>query len=404
MRRVAITGLGVLSACGNDAPSFWHAMTAGRSGIGPITAVPLDKLSVKVAAEIKGYDPADHFDRGRLALLDRVSQIGLIAAGEALRTSGVEIDEALGARTATILGSGAPGQETLDDNYFRIYAQGGKRTHPFAVPRLMANAVVSQITMEYGLTGPAFLTASACSSAGHAIGLAFHMVRAGTVDLAITGGAEACLTFGTLKAWEALRVMAPDTCRPFSRQRKGMVLGEGAAVFVLEPLDAARRRGAPILAEIVGFGMTADAGDIVQPSLAGGARAIAHALNDASLPADAVDYVNAHGTGTAANDVTESRALRQVFGAAADRIAVSSTKSMHGHTLGAAAAVELAATVLALRDQVVPPTANYLDPDPDCDLDYVPNDARSMPLRAALCNSFAFGGLNAVLAVRRFEG
>lgn len=403
MRRVAITGMGVISACGNDSKSFWQALEAGQSGIGPIQAVSTERLSIPIAAEIKGYDPRDQFDKGRLALLDRVSQVGLIAAKEALEASGLQIDEALAQRTATIIGVGAPGQETLDENYHRLYGENAKRVHPFAVPRLMASAVASQITMEHGLTGPAFVTSSACSSAGHAIGLALQMVRAGAVDMAICGGAEACIQLGTMKGWEALRVMAPDTCRPFSAHRKGMVLGEGAAVFILEPFEAAMARGASILAELAGFGTTSDAGDIVQPSLEGGARAIELALKDAGLNREDIDYVNAHGTGTAANDVTETRALRRVFGDHADRLAVSSTKSMHGHTLGAAAALEMAATVQAMRHDVAPPTINYLEPDPNCDLDYVPNEARALPIAAALCNSFAFGGLNAVLALRKAQ-
>lgn len=403
MRRVAITGMGVISACGNDSESFWQALEAGQSGIGPIQAVSTERLSIPIAAEIKGYDPRDQFDKGRLALLDRVSQVGLIAAKEALEASGLQIDEALAQRTATIIGVGAPGQETLDENYHRLYGENAKRVHPFAVPRLMASAVASQITMEHGLTGPAFVTSSACSSAGHAIGLALQMVRAGAVDMAICGGAEACIQLGTMKGWEALRVMAPDTCRPFSAHRKGMVLGEGAAVFILEPFEAAMARGASILAELAGFGTTSDAGDIVQPSLEGGARAIELALKDAGLNREDIDYVNAHGTGTAANDVTETRALRRVFGDHADRLAVSSTKSMHGHTLGAAAALEMAATVQAMRHDVAPPTINYLEPDPNCDLDYVPNEARALPITAALCNSFAFGGLNAVLALRKAQ-
>jgi nodulation protein E len=267
----------------------------------------------------------------------------------------------------------------------------------------MANAPASQISMQCGLRGPAFAVTSACASATHAIGLAFQMVRSGQVDCAVTGGAEACITFGTLRGWEAMRVMAPDTCRPFSKDRKGLVLGEGAAILVLEPLQRAQARGAEILGEIVGFGMSADAADLTAPDQGGMVRALQGALADAQLAPQDIQYVNAHGTGTAANDETETKALREVFGQHAGKLAVSSTKSMVGHALGAAGALELVATVLALRENIVPPTIGYLGPDPACDLDYVPNEARALPIEAALSNSFAFGGLNAVLAVKKFS-
>jgi nodulation protein E len=245
--------------------------------------------------------------------------------------------------------------------------------------------------------------ASACASATHAIGLAFHMVRSGQVECAVTGGAEACITFGTVRGWEAMRVMAPDACRPFSMDRKGLILGEGAAVLVLEPLERAQSRGARILGEIVGFGMSADAADLTAPDLGGMTRAMKGALTDAKLAPHDIQYINAHGTGTAANDVAETKALHQVFGAQAAKLAVSSTKSMIGHALGAAGALELVATLQAMREGIVPPTIGYLGPDPACDLDYVPNKARAMAIDAALSNSFAFGGLNAVLAVKKFS-
>jgi nodulation protein E len=273
--------------------------------------------------------------------------------------------------------------------------------HPLTIPRMMVSAAVSHITMEHGIRGPAFTVASACASANHGIGTAFQMVRAGMVEAAVTGGTESVFTMGTLKAWDAMRILAPDTCRPFSRGRRGLVLGEGAGMMVLENFEHARARGAPILAEIVGLGMSADAGDIVLPSLEGAASAMRACLADAGLAPEEVGYINAHGTGTAMNDVTETRAIRAVFGAHADRLAVSSTKSLHGHALGAAGAIELAATLLAMAGGFIPPTANFLEADPDCDLDYVPNVARNGAIGVALSNSFAFGGLNAVLAVRR---
>ena len=267
----------------------------------------------------------------------------------------------------------------------------------------MANAGASHISMEFGITGPSFTISTACSSAGHAIGQAFWMIRSGAVDLALTGGSEAPFSFGILKAWEAMRVVSPDTCRPFSRDRHGMVLGEGAAMLLLEPLDAARARGARIHAEIVGFGMSADAGHITQPSSNGAMRAMRAALRDSGLAPEEIGYINAHGTATQANDPTEVAAIRAVFGPHAERLAVSSTKSMHGHALGAAAALEAVATGLALRDGVLPPTANFNEPDPECDLDVIPNIARQAQVECGLSNSFAFGGLNAVLALRKIS-
>jgi nodulation protein E len=281
-----------------------------------------------------------------------------------------------------------------------VYKHVRNRVHPLTIPKTMANAGASHISMEFGITGPSFTISTACSSAAHAIGQAYWMLRSGVTDLAITGGSEAPFSFGILKAWEAMRVVSPDTCRPFSKDRHGMILGEGAAMLVLEPLEAARARGARIHAEIVGFGMSADAGHITQPSVEGAARAMRAALRDASLAPERIAYINAHGTATAANDPTETAAIRAVFGAHAERLAISSTKSMHGHALGASAALECVATALALRDGLLPPTANYSQPDPECDLDVIPNQARAAQVEYALSNSFAFGGLNAVLALR----
>jgi nodulation protein E len=404
MRRVAITGMGSINALGHDAQTSWRAMLGGRSGIGPIANIPTELLLVKIAAEVRGYDPAAHFDSRRLVLLDRVSQFALIAAREAITQSGLDFRaDGLGDRTACIIGTGIGGENTHDQQARRFYADKNPRVHPLTIVRLMANAPACQVTMEFGLTGPSFAVVSACASANHAMAQAFDMVRSGRADFAVTGGSEACITVPCVKAWEAVRVTADDTCRPFCKQRRGMVLGEGAGIFVLEDYEHAQRRGATILAEFAGAGMSADAGDIVLPSTDGAAKALAGALADARMNADDVNYINAHGTGTPANDPTESAAIRRVFAAHADRLAVSSTKSVHGHALGAAGAIELLAAIGALREQAVPPTMNFLDPDPACDLDYVPNTARDMPVRAVLSNSFAFGGLNAVLALRRAD-
>ncbi|HEX3895904.1 MAG TPA: beta-ketoacyl-[acyl-carrier-protein] synthase family protein [Rudaea sp.] len=404
MRRVAITGMGSISSLGHDAGEQWRAMCEGHSGIGPIANIPTDLLNVKIAAEVRGYDPSKHFDSKRLILLDRVSQFALIAAREAVAQSGLAFTESdIGERTACIVGTGIGGENTHNEQSQRFYGDRNPRVHPLTIVRLMANAPACQITMEYKLTGPSFAVVSACASANHAMAQAFDMVRSGKVDFAVTGGTEACITVPTIKAWEAVRVTADDTCRPFCKQRRGMVLGEGAGIFVLEEYEHARQRGATILAEFAGSGMSADAGDIVLPSETGAARALASALRDARLDAGDIGYINAHGTGTPANDPTESKAIRRVFGEHANTLAVSSTKSMHGHALGAAGAIELVAAIGALRDGVIPPTANFIDPDPACDLDYVPNVAREKKVRAVLSNSFAFGGLNAVIALRRFD-
>ena len=402
MHRVVITGMGAVTPLGLTAPATWKGLCEGRSAIAPITSLPRESLRFGIAAEVRGFDPLAHFEEKKLILFDRVSQLALVAAREAIAQSGVDFArEGLGETTAVIIGTGVGGQHSNEEASRRLYGENNPRLHPLTIVRLMANAPACQISIEHALRGPAFAVVSACASSNHAITQAFHMVRSGGADAAVTGGTEACLTLGTLKAWEAMRVLADDTCRPFSKQRRGLVLGEGAAVFVLETLERAQARGANVLAEIVGAGMSADAGDIVFPSETGAASAIQRALDDAQLAADAIDYINAHGTGTPANDTTETRAIRRAFGAHADALAVSSTKSMHGHALGAAGAIELVATIGALRDGVIPPTANFVDADPECDLDYVPNTAREKTVRAALSNSFAFGGLNAVLALRR---
>ena len=404
LKRVVVTGLGAVTPIGQTVQDYWDGLKRGQSGFGPITlAVTPEELSQKVVAEIKGFDPLKHFEDRELSTLDRVSQIAVVAAREAIAQAGITFDMPLSLRTACIIGSGVGGMMTLDDTYRRVYQEKKKRVFPLSIPRLMVNAPASQISMYCGLRGPAFVIASACASATHAIGVAFQMVRSGAVDCAVTGGSEACISFGTMRGWEAMRVMAPEVCRPFSIDREGMMIGEGAAVLVLEPLERAQARGAEILGEIAGFGMSADAGDLTAPDVNGMSRAMQGALEDAALSPQDVQYVNAHGTGTAANDQTETRALHQVFGNHAKSLAVSSTKSMVGHALGAAGALEMAATIMAVRDGVAPPTTGYLGLDPACDLDYVPNEARKMPIDVALSNSFAFGGLNAVLVAKKFS-
>lgn len=402
--RVVVTGLGAVTPLGHNTASYWENLKAGASGLGPITLTPAnEELTQKVAAEVKNFDPLKHFAERQLSTLDRVSQFAVVAARQAIAQSGIVVDMPLSVRTATILGTGVGGQTTHDDSFRRVYLEKRTRVFPLTIPKLMVNAPASQVSMDCGLRGPAFAVASACASATHAVGIAFQMLRSGQIDCAVTGGAEACITFGTVRGWEAMRVMSPDICRPFSKDRMGLILGEGAAIMVLEPLERARARGAEILGEVIGFGMSADAADLTAPDRGGMVRAMQAALADAGLaPAD-IQYVNAHGTGTAANDEAETRALHEVFGPHAAKLAISSTKSMIGHALGAAGAMELVATLLAMREGIAPPTIGYLGPDPACDLDYIPNTARAMPIEAAMSNSFAFGGLNAVLVAKRFS-
>jgi len=401
MRRVAITGVGAICGLGRNTADFAEALRQGRSGIGPIESADVSTLRFQNGAEVRGYSHQPYFDDRRADFIDRFAQFAVIAAREAVAGAAIEWTQPMRENAAIITGSCVGGQGTEDTGFHEVYKLGHNRVHPLTIPKTMANAGASHISMEFGITGPSFTISTACSSAAHAIGQAFWMVRSGFTELALTGGSEAPFSFGILKAWEAMRVVSPDTCRPFSKDRRGMVLGEGSAMFVLEPLEAAVARGARVHAEIVGFGMSADAGHITQPSAEGAARAMRAALKDAGIAPEAVGYINAHGTGTLANDSTETSAIRAVFSSHADRLAVSSTKSMHGHALGAAAALECLATVLALRDGVLPPTANYTQPDPECDLDVIPNQSRQAQVEWAMSNSFAFGGLNAVLVLRK---
>jgi len=405
MTRVAITGMGVVSAIGHDVATFRQALLAGETGLLPPQDLDEVPKGIKVVGQVRDFDAEGRLGKDRLPLLDPFAQFGLAAADEAIAQAGLDLraDPSAGMKTACIIGTGGAGVATLQDGFSRLYRDGKHRVNPFTVPRYMGNAACSHVTMAHGITGPSFAVTSACASANHAIGLGFHMVRSGLVNRAVVGGTDALVNFGNLKAWEALRVVARDTCRPFSRDRSGMVVGEGAGVFVLEAWDTAAARGAPVLAEMIGFGMSADAGDITFPSVEGAARAVTGCLDDAGLsPAD-VDYINAHGTATTANDATESKVIASVFGERAGTVPVSSTKSFHGHGLGAAGGLELVACVVALRDGYLPPTLNFTEPDPDCPLDVVPNQGRAADLRVALSSSFAFGGLNAVLAVRKVD-
>jgi nodulation protein E len=407
VRRVAVTGLGAVSALGVGVQAFWDGLVAGRSGVGRIARFDPSAYLVQAAAEVRAFDPSEHFDAAQSDLLDRFAQFALVAAGEACRAAGLELTDAERSRAGVAIGSGMGGVVTQDDRYHKLYAEGITRLHPFSIPRIMNNAAAAHVSMQWGLGGPTLSLATACAAAAHAIGEAAEMIRANRADVMVAGGAEAPIAPGVLRCWEAMRVLAPASdgdpsraCRPFSRDRLGMVLGEGAGIVVLESWERATARGAPILAELAGYAATSDAAHITQPGVEAPARAITIALDQARLASSDVDYVNAHGTATRLNDSTETAIIKRAFGPAAGRLAISSTKAAHGHAMGASAALELIATVLAIRNGVVPPTLNYTQSDPECDLDYVPNNAREMPVRAAVSNSFAFGGLNAVLVVR----
>jgi nodulation protein E len=401
MPRVVITGLGMISALGHNVQENWDALAAGRSGIRPIQRVGTANVKFKNGAEVQGFDPVQH--QLKADYLDRFAQLAAVAAREAMQQARLSMTPELQARSAAITGSCVGGQDTQDAGFVDLYAKNSQRMHPMTIPRTMSNAGASYISTEFGIHGPVYTISTACSSSNHAIGQAFWLVRSGVVDVAITGGSEAPFSFGLLKAWEAMRVVSPDTCRPFSRDRKGLILGEGAAMLVLESLDHAQARGAEILGEIVGFGMSSDAGHITKPSAEGAAMAMTAAIRDANIVSERIGYINVHGTGTSLNDSTETAAIKLALGEQAKMIAVSSTKSVHGHALGAAGALEAVATVLALRHGVLPPTANFNEPDPECDLDVIPNQARRQQVEYAMSNSFAFGGLNAVLVFRGTE-
>ncbi|MEJ6398181.1 beta-ketoacyl-[acyl-carrier-protein] synthase family protein [Yoonia sp. 208BN28-4] len=401
MPRVVITGAGTINPLGHDVPTTLAAMQNGVCGIGPLDIRDADRLTIQIGAQVKNYDEAAHFNRQQISLYDRFTQFTLLAAREAIGQAGLSFNGALADRSGVVLGTSGGGLNTQDENYRVVYEEGKNRVHPFIVPKLMNNAAVSQVSMEWNLRGPSFTVATACASSNHAMGQAFNMVRSGMATVMVTGGSESMLCFGGIKAWEGLRVMSRDACRPFSATRNGMVQGEGAGVFVFEDMEHAHARGADILCEVVGFAMSSDASDIVMPSKQGAARAIAGALTDAKFAKDAVGYINAHGTGTAANDKTECAAVADVFGAHADKLMISSTKSMHGHLIGGTGAVELLACIMAVRDGVVAPTIGYEEPDPECALDVVPNTAREASVDVALSNAFAFGGLNAVMALQK---
>ena len=402
MNRVAVTGLGLVCALGNTVAECWNRLAAGESCIRPLGDPGAPPYKFQTGGEARFYNPADHFSEKDLIILERFAQFAAVAAREAVSQSGLKFQGDLADNCAIITGTSVGGQFSEEEGYRRLYKEGNPRVAPLTIPRTMANAGASRVSFELGIHGPAYTISTACSSSNHAVGQAFWMVRNGQVKVAIAGGSEAVFAEGLLRAWEAMRVVSSDPCRPFSVDRKGLSLGEGGGMLVLENWDQATARGANILGEIVGFGMSSDAHHITQPCVDGPVRSMQCALADAGITPAKVDYINAHGTGTPVNDATEAEAIRSVFSQSLDRLLISSTKSMHGHTLGAAGAIEAIATLLALKCGVVPPTANFTGLDPVCaGFDVVPNTARFSPIETALSNTFAFGGLNATLVLKR---
>lgn len=396
-RRVVVTGQGVVSSIGTGVDAFWSSMREGRCGVGPITHFDLQDLYISIAGEVKDFDPRSHNLSKPLLLSDRYSQFAGVAANEAMRQAGFEGKVEDGHRAASIIGSGIGGLTTMESGYVDLFIHQKKATHPLTLLRSIGSSAAAHVSIDYGLKGPCFGTVSACSTAAHAIGLTFQMIRGGLVDLGVAGASEACLTFGSMRSWQAMRVLSPEGCWPFAKRRNGTVLAEGAGILVLEELEHAKARGAKPLAELVGFGMTSDAADMVNPSIEGPTVAMQIALDDARLAPSDIQYINAHGTATTVNDINETRAIREVYGRHADELSISSTKSMHGHCLGAGGGVEAAACVKAIEEGFVPPTIGFDEPAADCDLDYTPNEGRNRDITYAMSNSFAFGGLNAAL-------
>jgi nodulation protein E len=396
-RRVVVTGMGAVTPIGLDASSMWASMRAGTCGVKPIENWPLEDLYIKIAGEIRDFDPAKHVKSRKIQYGDRYSWFAGVAADEAWTQSGLSNPYPAPYRAASIIGSGAGGFSTIETAYSDLFVLHKKATNPLTLLRIIGSSASAHVGIEYGIKGPTFATCSACSTATHAIGIGLDYIRNGVVDVAVTGASEAVLTYGSMRVWQAMRVLSPDGCFPFSKKRNGTVLAEGAGILVLEELEHAKARGANILAEIVGYGMSSDSKDMVNPDLEGPRTAMQMALDDAGVAATQVDYLNAHGTATTLNDANETNAIKAVYGDHAYKLAVSSTKSMTGHLLGAGGAVEAIACIKAMQDGFAPPTINLTEPDPKCDLDYVPNEGRSMPIRYAMSNSFAFGGLNAVL-------
>ncbi len=397
LRRVVVTGFGMVTPIGLDSKETWASMKEGKSGVSRIENFELDDLYIHIAGEIKGFDPAKHVKSKKIQYGERYSWFAGRAADEAWEMSGLPTPYTNPYRSCCIIGSGAGGYSTVEQAYRDLFIKNKRATHPLTLLRIIGSSASAHVGIEYGIKGPTFATCSACSTATHAIGVAYDYIRNGLVDVGVAGASEAVLTYGSMRTWQAMRVLSPDGCFPFSKRRNGTVLAEGAGILVLEEYEHAKRRSATILAELMGFGMSSDSKDMVNPDIDGPRSAMQFALDDAGLDAAEIDYLNAHGTATALNDVNETNAIKDVFGDHAYKMAISSTKSMHGHLLGAGGGVEASVCIKAINEDWVPPTIGYTEPDPKCDLDYVPNEGRAMKVRYTMSNSFAFGGLNAVL-------
>ncbi len=398
-RRVVVTGQGVVTPVGTGTETFWNALKRGECGIREVQGFDTEDLFIKIAGEVRDFEPKERLKSKQFLLADRYSQFAGCAADEAVTQSGLEfpLEGKKAYRAASIVGTGIGGITTMEFGYKMLFKEGKRATHPLTLLRTIGSSAAAHISIEYGIMGPCFGVVSACSTASHSIGLVYRMIKEGLVDLGIAGASEASLNWGTTRAWQAMRVLSPDGCWPFAKRRNGTVLGEGAGILMLEELGHAEARGAPILCELKGYGMTSDAADMVNPSIEGATTAMQMALDDAELAPCDINYLNAHGTATAVNDVNETRAIRHVFGKAANDLSISSTKSIHGHLLGAGGGVEAVASINAVRENFAPPTIGLDEPDPECDLDYTPNVGREREVAYAMSNSFAFGGLNAVL-------
>lgn len=398
-RNVVVTGLGAVTAAGMGAEALWAAAWQGLSGVRPLSFERDYKFLIRHAAKAPDIDITAYLPDRKASYFDRATSLAVVSAMEAVKDAGLGGAGPMGSRTAVIVGTGIGNFETMDNGLHAL--DMGRRLDPLTVPRGMISAAASHIGLLFGCTGPTFAVSSACASSAQALGIALQMLRAGMCDRAIVGGCESMVTPAGIKAWEAMRVLSPDLCRPFSKGRNGLLLGEGGAVLVLEDEDAAVRRGASIRARLMGYGTTSDAKDMLRPDVGGAEQAMALALADAGVDAGAIDYVNAHGTATVLNDQTESEAMARIFGARLASLPASSTKPVHGHTLGAAGAIEAVITVRALEEGRIPPTINFAMEDPLCPIDCVPNEGREQAIRTAMTNSFAFGGINAALIFGR---
>ncbi|WP_044642594.1 beta-ketoacyl-ACP synthase II [Risungbinella massiliensis] len=410
-RRVVVTGLGVVSPVGNEVDTFWNSLLEGKSGIGPITHFDVSEYPARIAGEVKDFDPHQFIDRKEARKMDRFTQFAVVAAKKALAHAEIQMDQVDPESVGVYIGSGIGGLSIMEAQHKVLLDRGPKRVSPFMIPMMIANMASGQVSIHTGAKGPNSSAISACATGTHSLGDAFKIIQRGEAEVMIAGGTEASITplglagFCSMHALSTRNDEPTRASRPFDKNRDGFVMGEGAGVLVLESLEHAQQRGATIYAELVGYGMTSDAFHLTSPAPEGegAARAMKRALNDAGLAPEEIDYINAHGTSTELNDKNETAAIKSLFGDHAYKLAVSSTKSMTGHLLGAAGGVEAIACVLALKEQVIPPTINYEEPDPECDLDYVPNEARKASIQTALSNSLGFGGHNATIVFRAYN-